>query len=291
MSTTTADSILAASGSTLPRWTNTALVIAIGVSLALVSIQFLPQASFGSAAINNSAVNGTRQVTDPIAQGKAIIDAHLFGHVEETTVCCDPPPPPPPPPVELTLNGVFAYTPLELAIAIISGKSGEQSAYWIGDKVYGETTLKEVHPQYVLLDNRGRDEMLTLSEEAVVATGIINPARPTNTAQPIIIPSHPADIRQMIIDGPALLSKLIAVKPYQENGKVIGYTLSPKQSPEVLEAFGIYAGDVIIRANSISLSSQKQGIRALREAINAEQMDLVILRDGIEVPVSISFTR
>jgi len=168
----------------LPRWVNTALVIAIGISLAVLSLKFLPQPAIGAVAVNTTTASGKRQIIDPVQQSKAIISTHLFGEVGAVAVKEEP--------VEdvqvtqitrlpLKLNGVFAYTPAEKAIAIISEGSSEQAAYWIGDKVTGETTLKEVHPEFVILSNRGKNEKLMLSEEAPIATRPIQRASTTSS--------------------------------------------------------------------------------------------------------------
>lgn len=88
-----------------------------------------------------------------------------------------------------------------------------------------------------------------------------------------------------------MLGKIVSATPYQENGKLVGFRLQPKQNPEILEAQGIMANDIITQVNGISLNSQKQGIRALRKLVKADNIDLTILRDGIEIPIAISLNQ
>ena len=95
----------------------------------------------------------------------------------------------------------------------------------------------------------------------------------------------------MMARNPALLGRVVAAEPYQENGKLLGYRITPKQNPEILEAQGIVSGDVITRVNNIQLNSQKQGIRALRNAVKADNLEIVVLRDGVEIPLSISLAQ
>ena len=110
-------------------------------------------------------------------------------------------------------------------------------------------------------------------------------------SQPLELPSNPGELRDTLARNPAILGRIVAAEPYQENGKLLGYRITPKQNPEILEAQGIVAGDVITRVNNIQLNSQKQGIRALRNAVKAENLEVTILRDGIEVPISISLAQ
>ncbi|MEE9332855.1 MAG: type II secretion system protein GspC [Granulosicoccaceae bacterium] len=302
MSANTADALLANSSTRLPRWVNNALVIAIGISLALLALKFLPQPAVVAVAISSSASASKKQSVDPVQQSKAIIGAHLFGEAGAKVEDVEPTVAP----VEVTklnlkLAGVFAYTPQENAIAIISAGSAEQSAYWIGDKVSGETTLKEVHPEYVILSNRGKDEKLLLSDEAPIAMRPIPQAQSSDAGNnggagsdpnaDVEIPTNPGQIRDMMARNPALLGRVVAAEPYQENGKLLGYRITPKQNPEILEAQGIVSGDVITRVNNIQLNSQKQGIRALRNAVKADNLEIVVLRDGVEVPLSISLAQ
>ena len=235
-------------------------------------------------------------------QANAISRAHLFGEAGKVVKTVETVQAPiQETKLNLKLSGVFAYTPQEKAIAIISAGSAEQSAYWVGDKVSGETTLKEVHPEHVILSNRGKDEILRLSEEAPIAMRPVQQAQATNTNanggagadpnQPIELPTEPGALRDMMARNPAMLGRVVAAEPYQENGKLLGYRITPKQNPEILEAQGIVAGDVITRVNNIQLNSQKQGIRALRNAVKADNLEVVVLRDGVEVPLSISLAQ
>ena len=294
--------------SKLPRWVNTLLVIALGWALAILTIKLIPTAASAAVgpvqATNVTAVN---QAPSPAQLAQLIASTHLFGDatkapvVEKETA----------PKVEaketklnLQLAGVFDYTPKERAMAIISAGSSEQAAYGIGDKVSGETTLKEVHKDYVILSNRGKDEKLSLPEnvQPIAMRPVVQntqSTRPTtssaasagNNSGPVELPSTPGALRDTLARNPSMLARIVSAEPYQENGKLLGYRITPKQNPEILEAQGIVAGDVITRVNNIQLNSQKQGIRALRNAVKADALEVTILRDGAEIPISISLAQ
>jgi len=202
--------------------------------------------------------------------------------------------------LNLQLAGVFAFEPAENAIAIISAGSAEQNAYGVGDKISGDTSLEAVYSDHVILRNRGKLEKLSLPENVqpiasapVARTNNTNANQNRNAGsnQPLQLPANPRELRDTLARNPSILGRVVAAEPYQENGKLVGYRITPKQNPEILEAQGIIAGDIITRVNNIQLNSQKQGIRALRNAVKAEALDVVILRDGIEVPISISLAQ
>ncbi len=292
--------------SRLPRWVNTLLVIALGWALAVLSLKLLPAPAmaFQSAAVvpNQTAT----QNVDPMQLASITAGLHLFGDASKNTkevVAEKKEEPVKKTSLQLALSGVFAYSPAEKAIAIISAGSDDQSAYGIGDKVTGEVTLEEVHKEYVILNNRGKRERLDLPEDSQpIAMRPVQQAQATTSTQgqasngaagsandaPIELPTTPGALRDTLARNPSMLGRIVAAEPYQENGKLLGYRITPKQNPEILEAQGIVAGDVITKVNNIQLNSQKQGIRALRNAVKAQALEVTVLRDGAEIPLSIS---
>lgn len=300
-----------ASGETparLPRFVNTLMVIALGIALAAVSLKFLPHGTAAQVEQPQGAAvigaNSTRQAPSPGDLARIIADVHLFGDASKVAIVQEQEPEPQEPIEDTKLNlqlaGVFAFTPQKNAIAIISVGSAEQSAYGVGDKISGDASLEEVYADYVIIRNNGKLEKLSLPENvqpialAPVQSASTSDSQQNSQAgdgQPIELPTNPGQLRDTLARNPAMLGRVVAAEPYQENGKLLGYRITPKQNPEILEAQGIVAGDIITSVNNIQLNSQKQGIRALRNAVKADNLEVVILRDGIEVPVSISLAQ
>jgi len=296
----------------LPRWVNNVLVIVIGFTLAFMTVKampaFLPQTTNtqGTSSGRTAPIGSGNNAPDLRQLASSIADQHIFGDFSAPKVEAKP--------VKrqqtvsetrlnIKLAGVFAYTPEENAMAILSVDNGDQEAFHVGAKVVGETTLEEVHPNYVIINNRGKLEKVLLSEDIKpLANTQIRRDVPTRTNAnngagqdpnaPVELPSsNPGELRDFLARNPAMLGRVVAAEPYQENGKLLGYRITPKQNPEILEAQGIVAGDVITRVNNIQINSQKQGVRALRNVVKANQLDIVVLRDGVEVPLSISLTQ
>ncbi|MBX2825422.1 MAG: type II secretion system protein GspC [Gammaproteobacteria bacterium] len=288
------------SNSRLPKWVNTVLVALIGYALASVTLKAIPSTE-GSPVESFRARDAgapSAQVEDKLAIGERISNLHLFGDVKEpapapkTTVK----PPVTKTRLNLKLAGVFAYEPQERAIAIMSADNKPEQAYLVGETIIGNTTLKAVFPDHVIIDNNGKDEKVELPKDVtpIATRRPVQQNLPASNTQsvsaggPVELPSTPGALRDMLAKNPAVLGQVVAAEPYQENGKLRGFRITPKQNPEILEAQGIIAGDVITRVNNIELNSQKQGIRALRNAVKAQNLDVTILRDGIEIPISIS---
>ena len=290
----------------LPRWTNTALVVGIGVALAAAVVKLLPAdvavPSGPVAAVGGGAPAGA----DPLEQARTTASLHVFGDAAKAPVKAAAPvaeAPKQETSLNLQLAGVYAADPQSMAVAIISSGSAEQNAYGVGDRISSEVVLKGVYPDYVVITNRGTDEILKLPDDvAPIATTPIQSASydaraqrqasaGQDLSQPLELPSNPGQLRDTLARNPSMLGRVVAAEPYQENGKLVGYRITPKQNPEILEAQGIVAGDVITRVNDIQLNSQKQGIRALRNAVKAESLAVTVLRDGVEIPINISLSQ
>ncbi len=310
----TVSAALSGSPERLPRWANTLLVIAIGIALAFLVLKavptFLPVAEASVGTTNGVITNTNRAANGPNPRelASAISKQHLFGDFSAAPVAeiKEEPKRGPAPKTRLNLKlaGVFAYSPVERSMAIISVDNGDQEAFRIGSRIVGETTLEEVHRDHIIIKNRGKLEKVSMAEDIkpLPASQTQAATRPTQANAgagagvdpnaPIELPStSPGAIRDYLARNPALLGRVVAAEPYQENGKLLGYKITPKQNPEILEAQGIVAGDVITRVNNIQINSQKQGIRALRNVVKAEQLEVMVLRNGVEVPLSISLTQ
>lgn len=277
------------------KWANMLLVVAIAYACASLTIQMLPDSKRQTDG-DQTASPIQRQNNDannPLLLGRQVSSAHLFGEAGKQVEEKAPSKPQiaPETKLNLVLAGVFAYVPQEQAIAIISSGGRDEEVYGIGDKI-GNATLKAVYPDRVIIENRGREETLKLPDD--VAPIALPRATTTassgnaNSQGPVELPSSPRALRDKLVKNPSMLGKIVSATPYQEGGKLVGYRLQPKQNAEILESQGIMANDVITRVNGIGLNSQKQGIRALRKLVKADNIELTVLRDGIEMPVMIS---
>jgi len=108
----------------------------------------------------------------------------------------------------------------------------------------------------------------------------------------LALPFTAGEFRDLVKRDVSLLNKVLSVEPYRVDGKLNGYRILPsKHNPGVLETYGILDGDVLSIVNNIKLDSQKQGIRALRNAIKANSLEIVVIRDKKEIPITISLER
>ena len=192
--------------------------------------------------------------------------------------------------LNLTLKGVLAAKPMARASAIIAkGKSGKEDIFSVGDKMPGGILIKEIHPEYVVLERNGLLETLKLQK----VSGVAGFARSNNSKlSSSARASSPAaalkEIRTDILKNPTSFGDYALPVVVKENGRQIGYRLQPQKKGELLAELGIQSSDVITQINGIKLDKPQNGISALRKLSTAKNLNIVVKRNGVETPLTIS---
>ncbi len=286
----------------LAPWVSRLLVLIIGYLAAIIALRFVPVQNTQAAVLTpaNSSVSEVAAASIPSVSEIANDAAaqNIFGVPGAKPVKAKPKAQPvTDTKLNLKLIGVYTADPAESAMAIISSNNKPEEVFRVGETITGRAVLKEVLQNEVRIDNAGREEKLLLPE-IVASTGSVSNANlpGSNVAQQasgnngaqIQLPDSPKDIRDTLVKNPAMLNKLVSAVPYRENGRILGYKITPKQQDGLLANYGVLPGDVVTRVNGIALANQKNAIRALRKLVKAPSIDISILRDGAELPVSIA---
>ncbi|MFV9616020.1 MAG: type II secretion system protein GspC [Gammaproteobacteria bacterium] len=191
--------------------------------------------------------------------------------------------------LDLTLKGVLAAKPMSRASAIIAkGKSGKEDIFSVGDKMPGGILIKEIYPEYVVLERNGRLETLKLQRNS----GIAGFSRSNKSASSSRGASSPAaalkEIRADILKNPTSFGDYALPVVVKEKGRQIGYRLQPQKKGKLLAELGIQSNDVITQINGIRLNKPQNGISALRKLSTAKNLNIVVKRNGAVIPLNIS---
>jgi general secretion pathway protein C len=193
--------------------------------------------------------------------------------------------------LNLTLKGVLAAKPMQRASAIIAqGKSGKEDIYGVGDRMPGGVLIKEIHSEYVVLERNGQLETLKLQKISGVGD-LKSTARSQDTGSLSINQSPAAalkEIRSNILKNPTSFGEYALPVQVKENGKQIGYRLTPQKKGELLSELGIQSTDIITEINGVKLDKPQNGISALRKLSTAKDLNIVVKRNGAEVPLNIT---
>ena len=286
----------------LAPWVSRLLVLLIGYLAAIIALRFVPVQNTQAAVLAPAATSVSEVAAASIPSVSEIANdaaaQNIFGAPGAKPKKVDRAPQPV---VDTKLNlkliGVYTADPKESAMAIISSNGKPEEVFRVGETITGRAVLTEVLQNEVRIDNAGREEKLILPETVASTGGNNNANLPgaqiAQQAQggngtPIQLPESPKEIRDTLVKNPAMLNKLVSAVPYRENGRILGYKITPKQQDGLLANYGVLPGDVVTRVNGIALANQKNAIRALRKLVKAPSIDISILRDGAELPVSIA---
>jgi len=272
----------------LPVWVNILFILAISYTLAQLTWLLIPdEAESQTPPAVSSIVQPSRQQSEQQNKIQYLSQAHLFGKYEAVinkavkTVAPDTR-------LNLELKGVLAADPMDNASAIISmGKRGKEDIYGIGDKV-SSATVREIYPDRIILERSGRFETLRLPKEFSDNTLIkkTTPGSSNRSSQPSSPGQVLSNIRQKIIKNPTSFGQYAIPIPYNENGKLRGYRLQPQKDRALFDQVGLNPSDVVIAINGVKLDNPANGLKALRALQSAKQVNITVLRNGAEIPLS-----
>ena len=265
------------------------LIVACAWLLVEITWMFFPQGEETALSVRQKAqpLNGTQNQQDSF---KKLTSANVFGVSEKAIVQKQSKVPETR--LNLSLKGLLAATPMTMASAIIAqGKNGKEDIYGIGDKMPGGVIVKEIYPEYVVLERNGQLETLRLQKISGVPN-ISSSAKPYGRNGGRSATGSPGEalkqIRGDILKNPASFGDYALPVVVKENGKQIGYRLQPQQKGQLLSEIGIQTNDVITQINGVKLDKPQNGISALRKLSTAKNLNIVVKRNGADVPLNIS---
>lgn len=276
----------------LPVIINFVLIIACAQLLSEIIWMLLDESDSGTTTITTpvTSTSGTNSNNTKKSQQafRNLSSAHLFGNAETKTAAVSTDKLPETK-LNLVLKGVLAAATPEIASAIIAqGKNGKEEIYGIDDKIPGGITLKEIHPEHIILERQGRLETLLLEKsKGADQTSTRNMSRSSASTISTASSQKLKDIRSDIIKNPAAFRKHALPVVVRENGKQIGYRLQAQQNSDLLTQAGLEPSDVITSINGIKLDDMKNSISALSALRSANNVNITVKRNGAEIPLNI----
>lgn len=283
---------------------NALLVIVLAHSLAALTLVILtggaplPGSTMSLRSESVAQDGATRQPADITA----ISGWHLFGKVAAYRPAPPPPVAAPITPLNLRLVGIF-FAERTGALALIADGNNLERGYRTGEALPGGARLERIERAQVVVSRNGREEVVKLPKlddpnRPVVAPAplllpepAVEPApesEPTSfTAPQVIDASAIAErLRGEVSNRPQALEDIAFASPYVQNGQFAGFRLRPGRNRQLFQQLGLNGGDVLTEINGTRLSSPAQGLAILQELMNASQIDLRVLRNGVEVPLT-----
>lgn len=267
-----------------PTVVSVVLVIACAHVLSQITWALLSEPEDVTSSIAKTTTLKGKPATDYQQAFRQLTAANLFGVAGQTSTTVTKAPETK---LNLVLRGVLAADPMQTASAIIAqGKNGKEEIYGIGDKLPGGVTIKEIYPDYVILERNGQLETLRLPQDNDLfdltdTTSDVENTQMGASAETLY------DVRENIMKNPTSFAEYALPVVVKENGKQIGYRLQPQKQGELLAEIGLEPSDIIISINGVTLDDPKNGISALRDLTTATEVNIMVKRNGAEVPLNI----
>lgn len=196
--------------------------------------------------------------------------------------------------LNLALRGLFHSEQQDRALAIIAADGSDEDLYRVGDQLSGGVTIDAIDVDRVVLLRNGRHEILTLPEDR------IDLAHAAPELPDIDEPEAAADgdgdgnlgdTRRQLLRNPGNMGRFVQMEPETDGDTFVGFRLSPGEEQGLMEQAGLQDGDIVTALDGTMLDSPEAGMRALRGAARADQVELQILRDGAPQTLTIDFTQ
>ncbi len=208
--------------------------------------------------------------------------------------------PPPETPLNLTLQGIYYSTDPSASLAIITTPDGKTELYKQDKPLPNGITIQKIEPRKLILLRNGQQETLLLEgshpDEGANPAEASSPGLATHTttskdADKAKPGQLLGDYQRQLQANPQHLMNLMHLSPVSQEGRFLGYRLSPGKDTQVLTQFNLQAGDILTAVNGVKLDSPLKGLTVVEQLATADHLELQILRNGQLVPLSFNIER
>ena len=188
--------------------------------------------------------------------------------------------------LNFTLRGILSTEDPKQGIAQIQNAKKEERHFTVSDTVFGKATLEEIHADHVILLHNGRYEKLMLPEE------FLNVKHFSAEQNRLERKKIATNFRQLMLRrNGETLRKLFGFDTAWKNGGFVGFIIKAlgEKGLEMMETLGIKDGDLITVVNGLRFSESLEAAQQLTELKTATSIDIIIERNGQEIPFHIEF--
>lgn len=278
------------------QYINTVVVVLLVVYLVMLAAEitwrFIPEPDQEASTQNQQSTQNTpRNNQQQTANINGIQRLNLFGSAEEKpvkqeVVVTDAPQTN----LNLTLTGVVSSTETQAGAAIIANK-GTQVTYGIGEKVEGtNATVHEVYEDRIIIRNGSRMETLMLEGEDFEKLVEDQVAREVEPEREVLNKYRsPVPLKELndIRSKPMQFVDYIDIQVVQNEGDIEGFRVNPGKDKSLFSEGFLQPNDIITSINGLDLTDQEQAKQMFDVLTRAQQLQITLMRNGIEEEVLI----
>jgi type II secretion system protein C len=158
--------------------------------------------------------------------------------------------------------------------AILQTPNGRQARYGVEEEIIDGVTLKSVQRDFVIIDQNGRRERLSIVRSGNEANRLIKSAQ---TQQSLGTLGNPQADR---------IFSSINFRPVLSNGSFKGFQVTPKSPSVKLSEYGLRSGDIITKIGAVDLTIGRPQIQDVKTELQSGKSVMVtVSRNGQRVRV------
>lgn len=279
------------------RWIaliNIALAAVLGYNVVQLLLLFEQTPPLLPARLPSKHATMPNQLPLPTLTISALLETHLFGTPPNAvaTASANALTPPPETSLDLKLQGIYYSSDPQASRAIIATGDGKIARYQQQDTLPSGAIIHQIDPKELILFRNGRQETLHLVStnpeglpkgEMTTKNVSTNTSTTNNNLKPEQVLGN---YQRRLQSDPQNLMNLMRLSPVNQDGRFIGYRLSPGKDANVMSQFNLQPGDILTAVNGVKLDSPIKGLTVIEQLATADHLELQILRDGRLVPLS-----
>ncbi len=184
--------------------------------------------------------------------------------------------------LNFTLRGIVAGDDKYPGLAIIQLKdTEEEQVFIVNDEIFGQATLEKINRDHIVLLHDDKSKIMRLDGETLSSEHYLN-SDEVKAARKRVATNYRK--RFLSRNGMDLIN-LFGFKPLHRGG-FQGFIITAlgDEGREMMEVLGVMEGDLITVVNDMRLSEDLKAIEKLKELKTATSVDVIIERDGNEIP-------
>ena len=186
--------------------------------------------------------------------------------------------------LNIQLRGVVFGESDNRSVAIILTDNNEEKVFRVNDVITnnGTTVLYAIYGDKVILNRAGNLETLSLPKNMEENSTSLNISIQNNNG----IQSN-SSIRNIITNNASKITDILRVAPHIQEGKMVGFRVSPGTSQDQFETLGLQSGDVVLDINGTAMSDPSNALQVFESLNESTYASLTILRNGDRQVISI----
>lgn len=184
--------------------------------------------------------------------------------------------------LQLNLHGTLLSDDQSQSRAVIE-VNGKDTVFSIGDEIQNDVSLHSVLAYQVILNNRGRKEVLKLPrEDADTASGSARPTQTRSSASNRIA----KNIRANALSNPSSITDILRLKKGQTSTGQKGFRVYPGKKRDRFRELGLKPGDFVTQVNGMPVAEQNP-FQVIQTLSTTSYINFSIERNG--QPMNLSF--